>query len=436
MEKSPNDKGDLRYIIGSEKSLRDIISERDLMPLLKMAAGAGECVVKISDASGGIICEYGGPADKRETGMQRPLYIEGEPAGGIVLLGEDGTDSRLEKIADLLYDSITFLMDSNLKRMLTTEIHTTVLNQSYEELLETNRKLEISRKEYRELAENLELKVQERTLELKQALARLLQQEKMASIGQLAAGVAHEVNNPLGFVYSNLATLKRYADKFIEMLEFYRSAFKRQEFTREEIKTEQRKWEALKLDYVLSDVHDLIGQSLDGAERVRRIVADLKGFSHIDDVTVTVVDINAEIDRTLKVIAHEIPDTAEIYRNYNQLPGCCCNPALLCQVFLNIILNALQARREGLKLVISTKYVNGFIEITFADNGPGIPDTVINRIFEPFFTTKEVGSGIGMGLTVIHDIISSLKGAIDVESSPGKGATFKVLIPSGGGCNE
>jgi len=89
-----------------------------------------------------------------------------------------------------------------------------------------------------------------------------------------------------------------------------------------------------------------------------------------------------------------------------------------------------------LNLVISTEYVNGFIEITFADNGPGIPDTVINRIFEPFFTTKEVGSGIGMGLTVIHDIISSLKGAIDVESSPGKGATFKVLIPSGGECNE
>jgi signal transduction histidine kinase len=315
--------------------------------------------------------------------------------------------------------------------MLTTEIHTRVVNQSYEELLEANRKLSLSEKKYRDLAENLEALVQERTTALKRTYARLIQQEKMASIGQLAAGIAHEINNPLGFILSNLQTLQKYAGRFDEMLAFFRSEVGKGTAAGELKPAAAEKWQTLKLDYILADLPELLGQSIAGADRVRKIVADLRGFSHIDDADEGLVDINVEIERTLSVLTHEIPPCARIVTEFGALPAIVGRPALLCQAFLNIIRNALQARPAGLVLTIRSEFAAGSARLTFADNGPGLAGDIQSRIFEPFFTTRDVGQGMGMGLTAVYDIVTGCGGTIEVETAPGLGTSFILQLPAG-----
>ncbi|MEK7332610.1 MAG: ATP-binding protein, partial [Nitrospirota bacterium] len=343
--------------------------------------------------------------------------------------GDSKDREYLRGLSGLLIDTIHMILHTNLKRMLTTETHTTVVNKSYEELLEINRKLSISESRYRELAENLEKKVQERTEELRRAHAGMLQQEKMAAIGQLAAGVAHEINNPLGFISSNINTFSKYVARLKDMVAFYNASLEDSRVPESVRKSSRQKWEELKLDFISSDIEDLIKQSLEGTERVKKIVSDLKGFSHIDEGTEAVVDINTEIDRTLNVLTHEIPEGAEIIKDYHPLPGFKCNPALVCQVFLNIILNAIQARKLTLKLFISTGYNNSRIAVRFSDNGRGIPEEIRSRIFEPFYTTKDVGKGTGMGLTAAYETITGYGGTIEVESRPEEGATFTITLP-------
>jgi len=422
--------GGIEYVVGAERGIREIVGDEEMMPLLRSALHTGVSRIEVTDSKGNALWVCGVPSGEGEgTTESMPLYLEGEEAGSLVVEGPRGEKLRLNALAGLLCEALNTIITNNLKRMLTTEIHTSVVNQTYEELLEANTRLRASESKYRELAESLDRKVQERTEELKRVHTRLLQQEKAASIGLLAAGVAHEINNPIGFISSNLNTLKRYISRFTGMLYFYRTVIEEAGMAGGEIaEAAGRKWSELKLDFIVRDVEELISQSLDGAERVRKIVSDLKGFSHVDDSKEDIVDVNTEIERTFNVLAHEIPGDAEIVRDYGSLPGFLCNPALVCQVFLNIILNSLQARREGLKLHVSTRYIDGNITVTFSDNGPGIPEGIRNRIFEPFFTTKDVGNGTGLGLTVTLDIVTAYGGDIEVISPPG--TTFVIRLPA------
>ncbi len=423
--------GGIEYVVGAEKRLCEILGDEEIMPILRSALRAGVSRIEVRDSKGRVLWACGDPTGGGGRAREvAPLCLEGEPAGSIMVEIPSSGRLRLRDFTGLLSEVMNTMIINNLKRMLTAEIHTTVVDQTHEELLETNRRLRASESRYRELAESLDRKVQERTEELKRIHTRLIQQEKAASIGLLAAGVAHEINTPLGFISSNLNTLKRYMSRFTEMLDFYRRIVgEAGDGVAEEA---AKKWSDLKLGFVLRDVGELISQSLDGAERVRRIVADLKGFSHVDDSKEDVVDLNTEIERTFSVLAHEIPEDAEIERDYGSLPGFLCDPALVCQVFLNIILNSLQAKKEGLKLHVSTRFAGGDITVAFTDNGPGIPDDIRGRIFEPFFTTKDVGEGTGLGLTVTRDIVTAYGGDIEVESRPGAGTTFLVRFPAEG----
>ncbi len=418
-------KQDIQYVVGKEKRLKDLISESELSPLLNSALKAGICNITLKDDTGNIIVEAKQEGFTSGLSCQYTLTVEGEPAGQLLITSDA---EELKPLADLIYEALRSIINSNLKRVLTTEVHSSVVTQSYEELLETNRKLKESETRYRDLAENLDRKVQERTEELKKAYTRLIQQEKMASIGQLAAGLAHEINNPMGFIMSNLSTLQRYIERLREFINTQAEAIRKTSLT-ELISSIEEKRKVLKIDYLLQDSIELIRDSLEGSERVKKIVSDLKGFSHIDDAKISIIDINKEIDRTLNVLIHEIPDDAEIVKEYNDLPGFRCNPASICQAFLNIILNALQARQQGLKLKISTYYKDGMIHVIFSDNGPGIPEDIRERIFEPFFTTKEIGKGTGLGLTVVYDVITSYGGGIDIESKTGEGTTVKLTLP-------
>ncbi len=316
--------------------------------LSKGVVRAGAARAAVTDENDNVLWSSGDGtvADARDFIL--PLYLEGEVVGKLSVSGETGRRRQSQGIGGAAPGCAQNHSASKLKRMLTTEIHSTVINQSYEELLEINRKLSASETSYRNLAESLEIKVEERTEELKRALSRLLQQEKMASIGQLAAGVAHEINNPLGFIYSNLQTMDKYVTRFMAMLDYYRSAIPEAAGKSELMESCRRKWEELKLDTIRADVFELIKQSVEGAQRVKKIVSDLKDFSHVDAAGEYPVDLNAEIDKTLNVLTHEMPAGTEIVRNYGPLPGFVCKPALVCQVFLNLLLNAVQARRKDL----------------------------------------------------------------------------------------
>jgi len=420
----------LEYVVGAEKSLRELIGEEEVMPLLKGVVEAGASRAELTDGGDRMLWWFGVPPGDQSLTVTLPVLLEGETAGKVTLRGRASEEKIIRILSGMLAATITAMLRANLKRILTTETHTKVVNQSYEELLETNKRLRTSEARYKDLASSLEEKVRERTEELRAAHSRMLQQEKMASVGQLAAGVAHEINNPLSFLASNINTLGKYVARFREMLLFYRSASGGDDTLSQFRKEAGQKWESLRIDRIMADVGELIAQSLEGAERVGKIVSDLKGFSHIDDGEEMPVDINSEIDKTLRVASYEMPEGAEIARDFEPLPAFTCNPALLCQVFLNLILNAAQSRRGPLRLSISTEEHNGEIAVTFSDNGSGIPEEIRSRIFEPFFTTKEVGAGKGLGLTVAYEIVTAYHGTITVESEQGKGACFTIRLPS------
>jgi hypothetical protein len=420
----------INFVVGEEKRLEEILSPAEIITLLDSAVRAGAGRVAVAGDKAEIIWSSGEISDRDEAEIRRPLRIEGEPLNSLVVFGDPGERERLEAISTLLQDSLQLMIDSNLKRLMTTELHTTVVNQSYGELLESHEKLAASEARYRNLAEDLEKIVEKRTAELKQAHAMLLQQEKMAAVGQLAAGMAHEINNPMGFIISNLNTLKKYTGRFQEMLADYRVAAAREGagFTSRAAQLEE-KWKKLNLDLILADLEELFHQTLGGCDRIKKIVADLKGFSHIDEGEAAVVDLNEEIDRTLAVLAHQTPPDSEIRRNYAELPGFRCNPALICQAFYCIIINAFQARPEGLRLEIDTLAQEKGIILRFTDNGPGIPANIISRIFDPFFTTREVGAGTGMGLATAYEIIHGVGGTIEAASEQGQGAVFTITLP-------
>jgi two-component system, NtrC family, sensor kinase len=429
---SNNDSSRINYIVGEEKRLTEILTDSDIMPLLTGVITAGATSAIVTDEKGAVLWGCGSGTGGESGEISLPVTLEGEVVGSVIVSGGRSFADNLKGVAELLLQAVGIILFNKLKRMLTTEVHASVVNRSYEDLLETNRKLTVSERNYRELAINLEKIVEERTVELKAAHCRLLQQDKMAGIGQLAAGIAHEINNPMGFITSNLKTLGKYVGRFRSMLDFYRTSIGEATSRQALLESAGNKWMELKLDVVSSDVSDLILQSLEGAERVAKIVSDLRGFSHVDDLEQRSVDLNSEIDRTLNVLTHEIAGEAGIVRDFGDLPGFVCNPALMCQVFLNLVLNAVQACPDGLRLVIGTRHDGENIKVVFADNGPGIPEEIRHRIFEPFYTTKEVGCGTGMGLTVAYDIISGYGGSISLDCPDGGGSVFTITLPARG----
>lgn len=263
--------------------------------------------------------------------------------------------------------------------------------------------------------------------ELKVAQSQVTQQEKMASIGQLAAGVAHEINNPTGFIMSNLGSLQRYMLKIGEFLKAQDEAVQDLPDAVRSSLTSKRK--ALKVDFILEDVVNLVKESLDGAERIKKIVQDLKSFSRVDESEQKMADINAGIESTVNIVWNELKYKAVVKKDYGDIPQTKCNPGQLNQVFMNILVNAAHAIEKQGEIAIRTWCEDGFIHISISDTGSGIPEDRIPRIFEPFYTTKEVGKGTGLGLSIAYDIVKKHGGTIMVQSEVGKGTTFTVSIP-------
>jgi signal transduction histidine kinase len=294
--------------------------------------------------------------------------------------------------------------------------------------------------------QTLETRIAERTAELWQAnqtLAReqreltdllkkvedaqnqLLQSEKMAAIGQLAAGVAHEINNPVGFVNSNVGTLKTYTGKLLQLIDAYEAVAAGGDPARlAEMKRQAD------LDFLREDLPQLIQESQDGLGRVTRIVQDLKDFSHVDESSQQEADLNAGLESTLNVVWNEIKYKAEVIRQLGEVPLVPCVPAQINQVFMNILVNAAQAIETRGTITLRSGVANGHAWFEIEDNGKGMPEEVRKRIFEPFFTTKPVGKGTGLGLSISYDIIVKKHGgSLDVSSTPRKGTCFRISLP-------
>jgi len=270
----------------------------------------------------------------------------------------------------------------------------------------------------------------EMVADLNQAQEQLIQSEKMASIGQLAAGVAHEINNPVGFIGSNIYTLKTYCDDLLEIIKHYES-------TDEYLKSNDVVWASIEkikkekdFDYLKNDLLNLISESSDGVKRVKDIVQDLKDFSHVDEAEWQWANIHSGLDSTLNIVNNEIKYKAEVIKKYGELPEVECISSQLNQVFMNLLVNAAHAIDEHGTITIETGLTDShWVWISISDTGKGIPKSTLKKIFDPFFTTKPIGQGTGLGLSLSYGIIEKHSGRIDVESVEEVGTRFAIWLP-------
>ncbi|NOY12694.1 MAG: PAS domain S-box protein [Deltaproteobacteria bacterium] len=287
------------------------------------------------------------------------------------------------------------------------------------------------------LNDSLEDMVTERTRELqrandelKQTHSQMLHHEKMASVGQLAAGVAHEINNPMGFIASNLNSLGKYLEKLNNYILFQDQLLKDHlDEERTQQMAAQRK--KLKIDYLLEDSHDLIDESLDGAQRVQEIVRNLKSFSRVDQAEKQSADLNECLESTIAIAWNELKYKVTLEKEYGDLPSLYCRPQQLNQVFMNLLVNAAHAIQEKGTVRIRTRADAENLYVEISDTGCGIPKEHLSRIFEPFFTTKDVGKGTGLGMSISYDIIAAHNGTICVDSKVGEGTKFTITLPLG-----
>ncbi len=264
---------------------------------------------------------------------------------------------------------------------------------------------------------------------LEEAQSQILQSEKMASIGQLSAGIAHEMNTPLGFVNSNLGSMERYFLDLMDLVGAYEYAEKASPADAPAFAAARQARVQCELDYLKEDLPALFSETKEGLERVQRIVRDLKDFSHAGSEEQQYADVHKNLDSTLNIVRNEIKPQTEVLKDYGKLPEIWCQPSLLNQVFMNVLCNAAQSIPGQGTITLRTREENGEVLVEISDTGCGIPPEHLKRIFDPFFTTKPVGQGTGLGLSLVYSIVRKHGGRIEVDSQPGQGSTFRIILP-------
>ena len=295
----------------------------------------------------------------------------------------------------------------------------------HERLVAAVRDVSVRKGQEAELRRNLEQQVQ-LNRKIEEAQSQLLQSEKMASIGQLAAGVAHELNNPIGFVASNLGTLDGYLKDLFEIIDACGNR------DGEAVTVLQRVAQlksAKDYAYLKNDTGQLMSESRDGLSRVRKIVQDLKDFSRVGEADWQWADLQAGLDSTLNIVWNELKYKCTVNKEYGELPQIYCLPSQLNQVFMNLLVNAAQAIETRGEIAIRTGRRGDEVWVEIADTGKGIPAENLKRIFDPFFTTKPVGQGTGLGLSLSYNIVVKHRGRFEVSSEVGKGTSFRVILP-------
>ncbi len=325
-----------------------------------------------------------------------------------------GGSSEQERLA--AGDLVSFLMMFIAKYRLAANLHHDTTEASYAELQKQNEALKASEARYRALSDQLQDKVDEQVTVIKQAQMDLYESARLRSVGQLAAGVAHEINNPIGFISSNLKVAGEYVNDLRELVP----------------DSDQNR-------ELLDDFADLIGESSDGARRIASIVSDLKTFSSIDQADYTLCDINELLASAVHLLQTEYGQDLEILEKPGELPKISGHPSRLSQTFYNLLDNAAQALKgqeqeagaEGRadRILAKTSVDSDGIRVVIQDNGCGIPEAIREQVFDAFYTSRPVGSGTGLGLTVARDTVRAHRGTIQIDSREGTGTRVTLLLP-------
>lgn len=331
---------------------------------------------------------------------------------------EGGDEGELQGAVEF----ILLLLKSSARFQMVTDLHMETVHSDYEALQEKHNALKESEQRYKNLTEQLEIKVAQQVKTIQDAQVKLYQAEKMASVGQLAAGVAHEINTPLAYIQNNFDSALSYLEDLQTVTDLIRSGV--------DIQTLKESWQSADLDTVMNDFPQLLQDSLSGVKKVASIVADLKVFSNINKSEQMFDNINTRLKTVIHMITPQLREGVAITFHPGDIPELFCSPGHIGQVFYNLILNGAQSIRGAGEVIVRSTMQEAEICVSILDTGEGIEQSKLAKIFEPFFTTKEVGQGTGLGLTVTNDIIKAHGGRIEVESQPGQGSRFSVYLPT------
>lgn len=363
--------------------------------------------VAVLDEHGRILWGRLGPDARRE-----PLILELEPLGWLAS-GTAGP-TALRGCGTLLLA----VLRAQVRFRMASSLHLEAVAADFETLKREHARLLESEARYRKLSEELDARVKKQVAQLEERQQMLYQAEKLASVGQLAAGMAHEINNPLGFVRSNLSTFQTYLAKFGQL--------------KGQLDQAGAAWKTLDLDFVVEDGGELLAESAGGLERIARIVSNLKAFSNVDRATEEFTDLNACLQHALRVVEDQLPAGIQIKRDLLPLPGMVCLPGHLNQLFFNLIHNGVKAIQDAGRpgqLAISSAADELGIVIRIRDDGVGMSPEQLDHAFEPFYTTRPVGSGTGLGLSTARSIVLAHSGRIELASQPDAGTTVTLFFP-------
>ena len=429
----PNDTKPINILVVDDDIINRILLERWLLSDSTLSVSQVKCAVSLGAAMelfgtnefDVVLLDLNLP-DSKDLHTLSEVINKAPQTAVIVVTGECGETPGLRAIAGGAQD---YLVKASFDHE--------VLSRSIHYAIERKRMQEAEQIAFKEL--------ESAHSELKEMQSQILQSEKLASIGQLAAGVAHEMNTPMGFVGSNFQTLMSYMKKFLDLFAMYEqlqgeveggSKINRLSVV-EQIKQARTD---MKIDFVLKDIQELFEESREGIQRVSHIIQNLRDFSRIDQPEELVdFNLNDGIKTTLVVARNEIRYDAEIVTNLGPIPRVRCSSGQINQVFLAILVNAAQAIKSQQRetkgtITIKTYAMEAKVVCEISDDGPGIPEDKISNIFDPFFTTKPVGKGTGLGLSVAYDIIvNKHKGKLAVDSTVGRGTTFTLRLPAGQG---
>ena len=340
----------------------------------------------------------------------------------ILVTGHSGVDSAISAIRLGAFDYIMkpFTYDT-LQTCLLRLQKASELNRRFQEEQKQRLKVEVEldvRKKIQSELESKNEKLEQLTSALKDSQTQLVHSEKMAALGTLTAGIAHEINNPISFIRSNLNVLEQYHETL-------KTCFSKLPLEELELTADEQE----KMEFILEDLESLVNESQDGAERIYEIAQNLKVFSRCNDQEIKSFDINDGIESTLKIAWNELKYHCKIEKHFGNLPMLNCCGGEINQVILNLLINAAHAITNDGIIRIETREENDFVYIIISDNGCGIPEDRLEQIFNPFYTTKEVGKGTGLGLAIACKIIDKHKGHISVKSEQGKGTEFTIKLP-------
>ena len=392
-------------------TINELLPERVLLRISKAIGKLDLGSYQLTDLNHEVLISSGNVENK----LALPLCPELEPIGYFIC------ESKCSNLAHAVEAFILEILQTSWRYKMASSIHIQVSREDFEELSRKNAQLVKSEAKYKALSQNLEKKVIAQVKLIEESQRQLYETEKMASIGQLASGIAHEINNPMGFISSNLGTATDYLGEIESML----TPLKQQGLLQKLVK----EFDENEFEFLFSDFYELLRESLDGAKRVTTIVADLKEFSNVDHSEDVLADLSDCAEKVVRILLTSVHRKVSITTDIHPVEKTFCKLGHINQLLLNLLHNAVEAITDNGEIILCCKMRNNMICLEVIDTGIGMCEKTLKRAFEPFYTTHEVGSGTGLGLTVSRDVVLAHKGEISIDSKLGKGTKIRILLP-------